>query len=180
MNLYLLLLIPLAFFCNAAYNLYRLNYFYDAYILWLVTGKNSAVLIEGKSELKSLISSSGAIVPILPDAQPIGYMQIVTYKFNVLDQFPSNRRDVCTLTIQSILEAKGIYKHRLWQSINPFYWIKTVLFLPKIILEYLGAKPENIVSKIFQLFWWAFGLSVSLYPEYFRDLLSFLAKHIPR
>lgn len=59
-----------------------------------------------------------------------------------------------------LLEAEGHYEDNIKSSLNPFRWIKGVLFLPSKILQYLGVDEKSKLSKSFNVIWWFISLLI--------------------
>lgn len=59
-------------------------------------------------------------------------------------------------------EARGVFKGRIWETINPLFWIEFVLKLPTYILEFLGLKSGNVLSKVLQIIYWIVGIVYGL------------------
>lgn len=86
---------------------------------------------------------------IFPHVEPVGFGYVSLY-----ENICFFREDIITLMFKYFNEAEGVFKQRIFESFSPFYWVESILNLPKIILEYLGVKPENLIIKIFQIIWW--------------------------
>ncbi|NMI04821.1 hypothetical protein HF638_12590 [Paenibacillus sp. SZ31] len=66
------------------------------------------------------------------------------------------------MTIQILKSCVGIYRSRMWNSFNPFYWLGIVVLLPKHLFEYLGVNGDKVIVKIFNIIWWAFSSVVTV------------------
>lgn len=60
----------------------------------------------------------------------------------------------------------GVYKFRMLESINPFYWI----FLPIRILENLEIEIPEIAKPIINLIYWFLGVIAAYFLEKYLDL----------
>lgn len=76
---------------------------------------------------------------------------------------------------KEFIKSHGYYKYRLLQNINPFYWLKLVIFLPQNIIRYLGLRTKNQTVKFFNIIWW---LSSILFTIYNDEITSFLKELI--
>lgn len=115
-------------------------------------------------------------------SQPIGYYQVANSTVSVLDNIINNRQDIASSAYELLLEAKGNYWSRFINSINPFYWIRVVIFIPKYIFSYLGLKPDSLIIKIFQLIYWLIAIVFTLLTSVFTDevksfIMSFIQTH---
>jgi hypothetical protein len=64
------------------------------------------------------------------------------------------------------LEAIGVYKKRVNNSINPLYWLEVIFFFPEKIINYFGLNNGSqtiiIVSKTFNAIYWTVGIVITL------------------
>lgn len=172
MGLYWLLVIPAYIFFDAAFAYYSLTRIYARYVTWLQGDKNSEILQE-RTKLINLINKAGINNDTyIPTAQPIGYSQVATCNANVLDNFPSRRKDFAVITYRIINDALGVYKHRMWSVFNPLWWIDKIIFLPSSLAAYLGFDINRVAVKISNIIWWivSFILTIlsTIYPDQFR------------
>ncbi len=73
-----------------------------------------------------------------------------------------------------ICMAYGEYEHRCKEALNPFYWIKTIIFLPQSLIKYFGGNSDNLISKIFVfIFWLITGYTTIFIPELRNYILAF-------
>ena len=70
--------------------------------------------------------------------------------------------------LKYLAEAKGTFKHRIIENFSPLFWIDCVLFLPRTVLEYMGVDGNGVITKVFQLLYWAAAPLLLV----FRDKLS--------
>lgn len=170
-----LLLIPLFFLIDSAFSYYRLSKIYNSYVSWL-TNHSSTNVARNRSVLKKLITHAGVSNPSLPTVEPMGWGQLASYKINVLDNFPSNREDIAIITFRTIQDALGVYENRIWASINPFSWVRALVFLPQSIIGYLGLSTDTVLTKLLQLAWWAvcsaFALVKVLYADKMNQIIT--------
>ena len=67
--------------------------------------------------------------------------------------------------------AIGAYRSRMWETINPLYWIESVINLPKLALTHLGVPAESVIVKISQLLYWLVAAAVGfLYAVYKTEI----------
>ena len=89
---------------------------------------------------------------------------------------PVRREDIVRITLGMFHRAIGVYRSRMIETINPLYWIETIIFLPRQILNYLGVTPESVIIKIAQLIYWLAAFVFGIYrfevEEFVRGLLS--------
>jgi len=70
-------------------------------------------LVEKRSKVKSLLESAKISDRILPHIEPVGYGKLLSARISVLDNFPSNRRNIVEITVVMFHDAIGIYKSRI-------------------------------------------------------------------
>ena len=115
-----------------------------------------------KNTIVNYIKFAGVSDKTIPISQPVGYGYISTANISVLKNITNNRQDIFSASYELLLEAKGNYWSRFINSINPFYWIRIILFIPNYICTYLGIKPDSISIKVFQLIYWLIGIIFTL------------------
>lgn len=92
----------------------------------------------------------------------------LSYRLIYVDLYCTNDYDN---VIEIIRDALAIFLNRILESLNPLYWIETIINLPKTALIYLGLPSESVFIKALQLIWWILAPICII----FRDkLLSFL------
>ena len=91
---------------------------------------------------------------------------------SIYTAFPSKDIRFIVPTQKAFKNAIGVFKGRIFESINPKYWIDCVLFLPKNLLMYLNVSAESIFIKIFQLIYWLFGIILTLFSNDIANLIK--------
>ena len=150
------------------------KYYLKKYKKWL--GNQSWVFLEKKIKVSSLIKGAGLSDCYVPYAEPIGYGYIATHEMSVLNNFPHNRRDIAQLTVELFHNAIGVYKSRMYETVNPLFWIETFIYLPKTIFTYLGAKADSFLVKSFQILWWIIDAIIAVLIAVYHKELSDLIK----
>ena len=132
--------------------LVRINYYDKKYTLYLSHseidfGQYTAALVQ-------LFKQAGMKDRQIPFVQPMGYGQILQGHTSLFSNMNNLREDVVSNMLKCFAEAKGTFKHRIFENFSPIFWINQILFLPRTVLEYLGVSGESIFTKIFQLLYW--------------------------
>ncbi len=157
------------FFLNL-FRFFRTKHFLDWYSSWLKTKEWD--LVQYQAEVVELFKKANVTDASVPVVEPVGFGRVMTTTTSIFINFPSQDLNTATLLISCFHKAIGVYRRRIWQSINPFWWIEFLIFLPVNVINYLGLSSENITTKIFQLIYWVIGvgftLALSLYPETIR------------
>ena len=132
--------------------------------------------VEYKSRVIKLLKDAGVKDSILGIANPIGYGQILTGNASVMQNFPSRREDAYVAQKTMLHEAIGTYYGHIAETINPLYWIESLIFLPKRTLTYLGLSSEHFIVKVFQLIYWILcvlgSCMLTLYKEEFTRIID--------
>lgn len=101
---------------------------------------------------------------------------IVTENADLIASFPSLHNQL-VIKEMSVLENLLDYfelQHKDVLSIN--YWINALIFLPSKIVQYLGVKETNIVSKLINFIYWIFSVAYLSWKPFLQDLISDLLK----
>ena len=99
----------------------------------------------------------------------------------LFDNLLQRRTGIIREVLDAFDFAIGYYRSSKRKAISPLYWIESIIFLPKKIIEYIGADLEKTAFKITNLIltaiWWLTGLLFTLYKaEIFALLQSLLEK----
>lgn len=138
-------------------------------------GSDSNNVYHSTQEVKSLILGAGVEDMVVPVMQPAGFGMVHSMKPSVLGQYPSNDVRFAYSTIRMFEQAIGVYKHRIYETINPLYWIDLIIWLPRNFLNYLGITVTSVGSKlicsIFQIIYWALSIAYIYYHAEMKSLL---------
>lgn len=162
--------IIIGFGCILLYKfLSNLYYYLDCkrlksiYIAW-IRGENNNCMYT-KAKVLKLFKRAHIKDAAFFQSEHVGYGQIASYNIQAMSNYPLLNEDHMNYTFRAYDEAIGYFKDEMLNSFNPIYWIDTIIFLPKTILEYIGADTEKVSSKILNVIltaiWWvitAFGV----------------------
>lgn len=117
----------------------------------------------------------------IPMVEPVGYGQIATSQISAFTNIFANDKTCFTYINDAFLMAHGVYRKRMLDSFNPFFWLDFIIKLPKYIIEYLGLDSQTVFTKIFQLIYWIIdSFLLVCYREpilnYLQDFISKLFK----
>lgn len=153
---YLLLFLIAAFiyrlltnFCN----LRRLAHYEEIYLQYLSKGSEVNIL-ESKTAILQLFTAAGVADSLISYATPTGYGMLATGSASAFQNISSCRQDVVAAIARSFAEARGTFKHRIFETLSPLFWINCVLFLPQRIFNFLGIKDDSLLIKLLQLLYW--------------------------
>jgi len=100
-----------------------------------------------------------------------GYGYIKHTEGWLFDNLACQSEDIVGLVYVMFHRAMGVYRSRVLETFNPFYWIEVAINLPKRVLGYLGVSPESAVTRAIQLVYWAVALVTTfLYGLYKREI----------
>jgi hypothetical protein len=113
---------------------------------WYIQGHRQKIIkIFEKANLKDYA---------IPNIEPVGYGFVNTSGIPLFNNIAALREDIATQVVRYFKESEYVYKTRMFDAINPFYWVESFIYLPKNLLNYLGVKIESVAIKIFQIIWW--------------------------
>lgn len=149
-------------FIKIVLNLSRLI---ETYYLFKVFKKQPKNIYQYTPFVTSLFNSAGTNQVIIATTHTNGIQQARhDYISNSLGKNDSYN------SIEVIFQKTiGVYKYRIFQSINPFYWI----FLPKYIFQYFGKPLKTPLEIMFNLIYWF----LTVVATYFVEL--FLSSNLP-
>lgn len=139
--------------------------FQDDYLEWLNNPSAGSSLVSRVPKLKSLVKDADITEVYVPHVQHMGYGQAASFKANLLDAIPTSQVDHLSLIISILNKTLGVFQQRIFDTINPLYWITSVLFLPKSIMQYLGVNPDSVITKLLQLVWWLIAPTALIFRE---------------
>ncbi len=95
-------------------------------------------------------------------AVPTGYGHGVHQQYSIFENLTSIKilGDVnIPITIKKYFRTTiGFFKVKMWEALNPLYWIKKVIFLPQELIRYIGFPKElktvGIVVRILNIIYW--------------------------
>lgn len=162
-----------------AYRLVRtksLHKEYKEYFDGLTQGTASMDFVRRQSEVKDLLAKSGVGNPILTRAEPLGLGQVHNYNMNVIDNMVMNDQEVVQHMVHLFYMAEGTFSFRIRQSINPIFWLETVIFLPSLMLGFVGVSSTSPLSKTANVVGWVMGTAAFVFslPDFYvwRDAAS--------
>ena len=135
---------------------------------------------EIQPQIAKLFKEAGIEDSHVPYVEPVGYNHIITTTVSALENIGTRRQDVVQNITAMFHRAKGIYRGRMLDAINPLYWLMLIIYLPKNLFQYVGASPEGIGVKIAQVIYWLLatigGLIVTLFGNeinaYIKEIIT--------
>lgn len=122
-----------------------------------------------KNTILNYIKYSGVDDKHIPVTEAVGYGQIASGNVSVFQNILNPRQDIALTVMDLLLEAKGNYWSKFINSINPFYWLRIILYIPKYLLSFLGINSDSLLIKIFQLVYWFLCITFTILTTVFTD-----------
>ncbi|MCD7911010.1 hypothetical protein KC480_05660 [Bacillus velezensis] len=155
---YLFLIVLLLNFVYNYYKYKQCEKFISWYEKWLIDPDFNVNLLEYKSSVVSLVERAGFGDVLIPYTEEAGYGRIRTGQVSPIKQFPSRAQDIATGILIQLSSSKGTYRKRMLISVNPLAWLEILIYLPSFLLNYIGIKKNSMLSKLFNVLWWIFGV----------------------
>lgn len=176
--------IPIYKFLTNAIRYYQVNQYRSRYIDWVFHDKNvNFDISKDKAIVKRLIFEAGVSdEKILLEPEIIGDNIRQVNITSLLSRYPSNSEKAVPRMMGMFGEALGVYKLRCLETINPLYWIKFFIYLPKNLFSYLGIKRHIIIVNLLQLIWWFASISITVlwvtYKEQLKTFVNSVVEHL--
>ena len=141
-------------------NYHQIKKFYDKYRNYIKD--NNWKFIEYQKKIVQLFEDAGIEDSSVPVVEPVGYSHVTAANVRFYKNLNNTREDIVSLSQKAFHQAIGVYRQRMIDAINPLYWIKFILYLPKIALGYLGVKENNFFINLFQIVYWLCSIIVGI------------------
>ena len=173
----ILLLVAFIILFKIIYNFYYYilikRYFkkYHEYIKdqkgWYIQGhRQNIIKIFQKANLKDIQISN---------VEPVGLGYVNTNPISLFANIAALREDIASGVVKYFMESQYVFRNRIIEAVNPFYWIESLIYLPKIILKYLGVGVDSIIIKVFQILWWAIVFASTIIGILFnKDFINWM------
>ena len=165
--IYCIALIPFYKLLNNYRKYIAAKQLYSDYFNWLNTGAGYETLVQKQPLFQKLVKDANIKSLYIPTTQPMDNQNTAAFSASVAEVFPNRLPSFIQGTKDVLLRTIGTYKMRMLETINPFYWIEVLIYLPKNILEFSGVKPEHFISKLSLIAYWLI-IAFSLLKELFH------------
>ena len=109
----------------------------------------------------------------------VGYGKVLgDAHVSVMANLGNTRADVVSSVTAMFHKAKGTYRSRMLDAINPAYWLEFVIFLPRSVFRYVGVSAESAVVKTIQVIYWLIAGIVGFLFGVFGDEINAYVKGI--
>lgn len=178
--IYIPIFIVIYRFVSNYYFLNRIEFLYKVFLS--VFDKSIEIkgnVTEYQHELVELLKRAEIQDRHLPISIPMGFGYVSNTSRSIFDNLFVNDSEISPLVNQFFNQAKGVYKLRMKQSYNPFFWIDSIVFLPKTLSKYFGIESNSVIVKIINILYWIVSFFVFVYTEQIQTFFqSFLSKLI--
>jgi hypothetical protein len=101
--------------------------------------------MEYAPELRDLLKRAG---------EPVRFDRLQEQSIKKFDNLSLLNPDMVDYVRHSFHEATGIYRVRLYECINPLYWVETAIFLPSTLVGYLGIPAASSIGRAANVVVW--------------------------
>ncbi|GAB3177627.1 hypothetical protein [Telluribacter humicola] len=138
------------------YKYFRIQALYKKYIDYI---KNDTLsFAEYKSEIKSLFQEAEIKDFGVQYQERLGYGRLAEATVSGFENMTYRGENVFIPMRMRFFEAKGVFRKRCYDSINPLFWIEFLVKLPEHLFKYFGVLPEKVIVKIFLVIYWLVAL----------------------
>lgn len=172
--LYLFVIIFCYKLITNVYCLKRIKNLQFHYILYVYRKSNQ--IEEEKEEVIELFKKANISDFQTPMVQKLDYNQLVSGEVPVFDNLLCFHTDFIIIFKELFASARGVYKRRIKQCFSPIFWIDSILFAPKHLLEYLGLDLTQSIGKLIlvfiQLIFWFITTLVTIFSTETKIILK--------
>lgn len=173
--LFLAVVVLFKFSSNAYYWLKTKNLYseYQKYVSSFISDTPyTGNIIYKKNEIKDIFKKANARDSSIARTRPTGFGQIINFTTSAYENMFVNDKEIISSVINSFETSIGEFSHRMFQAVNPIWWVECIIYLPRNVFTYLGIKDSNMFIKIVQIMYWIITGAMALFHE---ELLSFLS-----
>ncbi len=134
--------------------------------------------VEHRPQIVQLMKGAGITDKFVSDTKHIGYGLIQPYRLSVLDCMDMERDDIFGLMTRNFHEAIGVYRSRMWETVNPLYWVEWIIYLPREVVGYFGVPEESFGVRVAQVIWWFISAVIVLLRLVFEPLVQEVVKKL--
>lgn len=157
-------------------NLYRListTRLMRLYENWVTGIDKTERIFEKKQQVVALWQEAGLEGGRIPILEPVGYGALKHQNIDIFLNFPQKYNDdFVVATIRLFQAARGVYKKRLLDGLNPIEWIIFLVKMPEIVLKSAGVKPDKRVTTLLNFLWWLFASIVGVLQNIYSEQLK--------
>lgn len=119
-------------------------------------------MFECRTQILTLFKKAGLEDIYVKITVPTGYGYVDHQHYSILENLTNIKTlgnvDI-PITINKYFRITiGFFKEKMWEALNPLYWIKKVIFLPQEFIRYIGFPKElktiSIIGRAFNIIYW--------------------------
>lgn len=131
------------------------------YLAWTkeMTSDKYAWLEENQPKLKRLTEQANLLYET-SDAVPMGYGLIANRQIPIVDVLMVSQYTNSGYFL--LLRVKGYYKERFLENFRLDYWLRTLIKLPEVILDFAFNNPPKIITKASNIVYWVTTIYIVL------------------
>jgi hypothetical protein len=176
--LYIFLAIALFKFVNNFAKYHRCKWYLKQYGEYIK--QPSWKFDQHQPQIVKLFQDAG-IEDVLVSRVAVVGMTIQTSQASAFQNLAVREQDVPSVVSTLFHRTIGVYRNRLFETVNPLYWIETIIYLPREMLKYLGVSSENVGAKLLQVVYWiGGGITGVAFVWYRPDLKNFVDELVKR
>ncbi|MCP4355742.1 MAG: hypothetical protein GY793_08975 [Proteobacteria bacterium] len=145
---------------NLYYYLFAKHYWKE--YLKSIEDRTNWYISNNKQQIIKLLKKAGIKDTAKNYLEDAGFGKIEKKRMTIFNSICSSKEYVVRSMAENFAEAINVFKKRIFNSINPIYWIELILCLPQNILEYLKVPSEDRKIKILNVVWWFCLLFISI------------------
>jgi len=125
------------------------------FVEYVNSNANVGNISRHKSAIISLFEQAGIKDFVVSKMQPAGLGYVQTFDLKGFDNIHLIDFQVATNIQTKFDEAIGSFDHKMKQSFNPFFWIESIIYLPKNMINYIAPNSSNGgFIKVLQIIFW--------------------------
>lgn len=108
---------------------------------------------------------------VVSKMEPAGYGMMKTFNIKGFDNIHYGDYEVTQNVLLKFQEAIGVFEQKRKESFSPFFWIESIVFLPKNMINYISpGSTEGGLTKVLQLIFWISMVLLGLHNAQMIDL----------
>jgi hypothetical protein len=143
-----------------AYKLYQIRRYFGIYEEYINNPSND--FKQHKPQILELFKDANVSDFSINRLEPAGFGQLKKINFSGFNNIGLLEAEIVVLIRGSFNETIGVFRHRMYQSINPLFWLEFIFKLPQYIFEFVGVLPDKVAVKIALIVYWLLAILLGL------------------
>ena len=140
---------------------------YHEFMKKMAEGKATPDFLEKTPEIIELLKKAGQQSSTITRVKPAGLGFAQTLHLDLFENITANDQQFYNLIFSSFKQAIGVYKKRIYESVNPLYWIEFLIFLPQNLINYILGDEQHLTSnwivRLLNAIYWIVGFIGSIW-----------------